>query len=305
MRRLLDDLGRLLHLVDGEIAAAGEVDEDAPGPFDGGLVEQRARDGLLRGVERAVLALARARAHERHAHAGHDGAHVGEVEVDEAGHEDEIRDALHRLEQHGVGDLERLHQRRAAVHHGEEALVGDADEGIHHRAQLGQARLGLLLPPAPLEVEGLGHHRHREDAQILRHRGHHRGRAGAGAAPEPRGDEDHVGAFQHLADLVAVFLGGALPHLGIGAGPEPTGELGAELDLVGRGRGAQRLEVRVGDDELDAGEACRHHPVHGIGAAAAEADHLDLGDFTLLVDLEHRAPSASLLHPRLLVLGHG
>src|SRR5205814_10716549 len=38
----------------------------------------------------------------------------------------------------------------------------------------------------------------------------------------------------------------------------------------------ERLRVRVGDDELDAGEADLHHAVHGIAAAAADADHLDL-----------------------------
>src|SRR5678816_2357652 len=55
----LDDARRLLDLVDGQVRAPGEVDEDAPGALDRGVVEQRARHRLLRGVDRAVLAPAR------------------------------------------------------------------------------------------------------------------------------------------------------------------------------------------------------------------------------------------------------
>ena len=106
----LDDARRLLDLVDGQVRAPGEVDQDALGALDRGVVQQRARHRLLRGVERAVLASADAGAHERHAHARHDRAHVGEVEVDQPGDEDQVRDALHGLQQHGIGDLERLEQ---------------------------------------------------------------------------------------------------------------------------------------------------------------------------------------------------
>ena len=58
------------------------------------------------------------------------------------------------------------------------------------------------------------------------------GRAtGAGAAALARGDEHHVGALQHLFDLVAVLLGGLATDLGIGAGAEATGELAADVEL--------------------------------------------------------------------------
>ena len=49
--------------------------------------------------------------------------------------------------------------------------------------------------------------------------------AGAGAAALARGDEHHVGALQHLFDLLAVLLGGLPADLGIGAGAEPAREL--------------------------------------------------------------------------------
>src|SRR5438046_4035324 len=43
-----------------------------------------------------------------------------------------------------------------------------------------------------------------------------------------------------------------------------------------RSRSVERLEVRVGDDELDPGKLGRHHPAHRVAAATAEADDLDL-----------------------------
>ena len=65
------------------------------------------------------------------------------------------------------------------------------------------------------------------------------------------------------------------PTFGIGAGAEPLGQLGADLQLDRRRIQLQRLQVGVGDDELDAVEPGRHHAVDGVAAAAADADDLD------------------------------
>ena len=48
---LVDDLGRLVDLEQAEVAAAGDVEQDAAGALDGGL-EQRAGDGGPGRVER-------------------------------------------------------------------------------------------------------------------------------------------------------------------------------------------------------------------------------------------------------------
>ena len=101
--------------------------------------------------------------------------------------------------------------------------------------------------------------------------------AGAGAAAEAGGDEDHVGAFQRLDDLVGVFQRGLAADLGIGAGAEAVGELDAELDAHRGARHLQRLQVGVGDHELDAFQVSVDHAVDGVAAAAAHADDLDLG----------------------------
>ena len=48
-------------------------------------------------------------------------------------------------------------------------------------------------------------------------------RAGAGAAALAGGDEHHVGALEHLLDLLAVLLGGLPADLGVAAGTEARG----------------------------------------------------------------------------------
>ena len=88
------------------------------------------RDRALRRLHRAVLALADAGAHHGLAHALHDRAHVGEVEVDLAGHGDDVADALHGLAQHVVGHAEGLGDRRVAGHGLQQAVVGDRDHGV-------------------------------------------------------------------------------------------------------------------------------------------------------------------------------
>jgi hypothetical protein len=61
----------------------------------------------------------------------------------------------------------------------------------------------------------------------------------------------------------------------IGARAQSLRELAADLHFHARLVVIQRLHVRVGDDELDAPEADFYHAVHGVAAAAADADDLD------------------------------
>ena len=244
-------------------------------PCDRRAFEQRARNGRLRRLDRPVLAGHDAGAHHRHAHARHDRLHVGEVEVDETGHEDEIRDALNGLPQHVVGRRERLGQRRRAIDDRQQPLVRDRDDRVDALAQRRQPALGLGQPLLAFELERLGDDRHRQRAELAGEaRDDGRG-AGAGAAAEPGRDEHHVGAGQRLNQAVGVFERGLAADVRIGAGAEAFGELRADLNLDRRRIALQRLHVGVGDDELDAFEPDLHHPVDGVAAAAADADDLD------------------------------
>ena len=138
----LDDLGRLVDLEQAEVAAAGDVEQDARGALHR-LLEQRAGDRVLGRLGRAVLAAGVADAHQRRAGLVHDRAHVGEVEVDQAGHGDQVGDALHALAQHVVGLAEGVEDAGAALDDGQQLLVGDHDQGVDLLAQALDALVGL------------------------------------------------------------------------------------------------------------------------------------------------------------------
>jgi hypothetical protein len=113
-------------------------------PLDRGVLQQRVAHRALRGLRGPVLALGDAGAHHRLAHALHHRAHVGEVQVDEPGHHDDVADPLHGLAQDVVGEAEGVGDRRVAGHGLQQPVVGDGDHGVHALAQLGQAVHGLL-----------------------------------------------------------------------------------------------------------------------------------------------------------------
>ena len=93
--------------------------------------------------------------------------------------------------------------------------------------------------------------------------------------PSPQVTKHHVGAREHLFDLVAVVLGGVVADVGVGAGAEAAGQLAADVELDVGVAHQQRLRVGVDGDELDALEPDLDHAVDGVDAAAADADHLD------------------------------
>ena len=65
------------------------------------------------------------------------------------------------------------------------------------------------------------------------------------------------------------------------------------MDFHWRTRTLQRLKVCVRDDEFDAFDACVHHSIDGIAAAAAYADDFDsrAGNRRLVIDEDVNAPA--------------
>src|SRR5665647_2854996 len=86
----------------------------------------------------------------------HDGAHVGEVEVDQTGDRDEVGDALDAVAEDVVGVLERLDDTGVAFHHLQEAVVGDADDRVGDVPEGIDALQGLAQAAIALEAERLG-----------------------------------------------------------------------------------------------------------------------------------------------------
>ena len=140
-------------------------------------------------------------------------------------------------------------------------------------------QLGRLLRVEPaaraLEAERLGDDADRQRAQVTGDLGDDRRGAGAGPTTHAGGDEDHVRVLERLGDLLRVLLGGALADARVAAGAEAARDLVADADLVGRIRLEQRLRVGVDRDELDAHQLRADHPVDGVAASAAHADHAD------------------------------
>ena len=143
--------------------------------------------------------------------------------------------------------------------------------------QPGDAFLGLALPFATLEAEGLGHDAHGEGAAFLGHLGHDRRGAGAGAAAHAGGNEHQVGPLQGLQQVVARFLGGLLADHRISPSPETASELLTQLDALLRRRLQQGLGIRVEHPVAHPLKIRLDHAVHGIAAPSPHTDHLDPG----------------------------
>ena len=221
------------------------------------------------------LAVTDARAHDGQPHAGHDGRHVGEVEVDEPRHQDEVGDALNRLPEHVIGRGEGIGHRGRAVERGQQPLVRNRDDAVDALPELFEPPLRLQRAPAALERKRLGHDGHGQHAQLTRQVRDDRCRPGAGAAAQPGRDKHHISPVQRGDDLPGVLECRLPADVRVCACTEPLRELGADLQAQGRSIVAQRLCVRVGHDILDAAEPGAHHPVHGVAPAAPDTDDLD------------------------------
>ena len=149
---LADDLGRLVDLEEREVVAARDREQD-PARADDLGVDQRRAQRPLGGLDRAVVARREADAHQRRAGVGHDRPHVGEVEVDQAGHRDQVADPLDALAKDVVGDPEGVEHRGRAVEHLEQLVVRDDDHRVAVLAQRLDALVGLRAALRALELE--------------------------------------------------------------------------------------------------------------------------------------------------------
>src|SRR5260370_42311666 len=98
-----------------EAGASGNIDEDALSALDGVVLEKGAGDGAVGGVHGAVRAGGDGSAHHGVALAVHDCFYIGKVAVDDAGHGDDVRDALHSLAKDVVGNAEGVEEAGATL----------------------------------------------------------------------------------------------------------------------------------------------------------------------------------------------
>ena len=131
VRGFLDDARGFVNFVQREAGAAGNIDEDALRALNGIVFEERAGDSAVGGVNGAIRARTHGRAHDRVTLAVHNGFHVGEIAIDDAGHGDDVGDALHGLAKNVVGDAKGVEEAGAALDGVHQPLVGNHDDGVH------------------------------------------------------------------------------------------------------------------------------------------------------------------------------
>ncbi|CAB4950364.1 unannotated protein [freshwater metagenome] len=185
------------------------------------------------------------------------------------------------MQQHLVGHLERVEHAGLLIRHREQAVVRNDDERVDLLLQALHTGVGLYGTTASLEAERAGDHTDGERVHAARHLGDDRGRTGAGAATLAGGDEHHVGALDHLFDLVAMRLGSIATHVGVATGTETAREVAPDVEFDVGITHQQRLGIGVDRDELNTLQPCVDHAVNGVDATTADADHLDDGEIVL------------------------
>ena len=145
----------------------------------------------------------------------------------------------------------------------------------HAPRRVSTPSVGLLRPPAALELERGRHDPDGQRAELARDPRDDGSSARAGSASLAGGDEDHVRAAERALERVVARLGGLAADLGIGTGAEPLGELAADVDLRRHVAHLQLLDVGVDRDEVDLGDSGVDHPVEGVQPGAADADDAD------------------------------
>ena len=108
-------------------------------------------------------------------------------------------------------------------------------------------------------------------------------RATTGAAPVPVPPPDPAATntmsdpFSRALDAVVVVDRRSVADLRVRARAQAARDLGADVQRDVRGALLERLQVGVDGDELDALDARLDHPVDGVHACAADADHAQHG----------------------------
>ena len=218
-RGALDDLRGLVDLEQAQVAAAGDVEQDAGGALDG-LLEQRARDRGLGRLRGAVLAGGLADAHERRAGVC--------MIVRTSAKSRLIRPGIvmrsvmpwtpWRRTSSASRNASRMLVRRSTIASSFSFGITMSVSTCSRRRSMPSSAWRAL---GALEVERLGDDADGQRADlVLGDLGDHRRGARAGAAALAGGDEDHVRALERLLDLVAALVGRAVADLGVGARAE-------------------------------------------------------------------------------------
>ena len=282
--RLLADIAR--RVVDIEQThglIARKVQDDAARALER-LIEERAFHRLL---DRLLRILRAADAEQRVARLTlrEDRRDIREIHIDDARLEDQLRDAPDGLLQHGIRELERLHERDFPIL-GElhEIVIVDGEQSIHIALHLQHPRFREPLLARALERERQRHHADGEHTELLGDLRNHRHNARAGSRAHTGRDEHEIGTGESLFDPPLIRLRRLLAHLEIAAGAASVRDRRADLQACNPCilEHCKLLGIRIDRDELDVLDVLRmdeitlRHTQQNAVATAANADHLYL-----------------------------
>ena len=165
--------------------------------------------------------LALADGHHRRACALHDGLDVREVEVDEAGHRDQVGDALDALAEHVVGEPERLDDAQIPSPSVSRRSFGMTMSASTRSRSISTPFSATRARRVAFEGERSRDHPDSERVLVPGDVGHDGRGAGSGATAHAGGEEHHVGARDDRSDVVLAGLGGLLPHGRVAARAKP------------------------------------------------------------------------------------
>ena len=295
VRVLLDARGQQAHdlvgRVEGHVRSAGHVDQRAAG--SGHVhVQQRVVEGFVHDFLGALVRFAVE--HHRDATVGHDGPHVGEIEVDERGQGDGLDDALDDLCNQLVHDREGLLDGQVR-HVVQQAVVVEDQHRVRDAAQRFEALERPCLAVVALDVEGRGHDADHQRASGLGFLGHDRRDAGPRAAAQAAGDEHQVRAADDALDHLATGLRTAASNRGVTPGPKAAGDVAPDQQFLEGAGVVEVLLVGVDGHRDGAVDAKVRDAVQGVVARAATADDED----ARIWDVEAREVFVHERRPRL------
>ena len=207
-------VGRFVNFHQAHIFATGNRYDNALCTLHRHAVEQWVGDGLFRSFERAAVAFGFTSAHHCLAHFVHDRTDVGKVEVDEAGHNHQVRDATNALLQHFVSKLERFLKCCVRVGDQEQILVWNNDQRINMLLQFDDTRFCGPHAARTFEHERLGYDTDRQNIHFARNLGDNRSSARSGAAAHTSRDKAHVATGKRHFHLLKRFFSRSAANFG-------------------------------------------------------------------------------------------
>jgi hypothetical protein len=97
----------------------------------------------------------------------------------------------------------------------------------------------------------------------------------AGPAAHPGGDEDHIGAVDHLVEVITRLFGRFGADGRVAARAQSLGQLVADSHAVWRTGKHQCLGIGIDGDKLNAPQTLFDHAVDGVAATPTHTQHLD------------------------------